>query len=98
MSEYDPRQPVPGSQDEVPGSREPVPGTRPEDDAEREEFERWRAERAAQAEPEAGQPPEPTHDLLLANGETVEHYGAIPTHVAVGDRNVPVLAVSERVR
>lgn len=40
--------------------------------------------------------PEPTHDLLLANGQVVEHFGAIPTHVGVGDRVWPVLRATER--
>jgi hypothetical protein len=40
--------------------------------------------------------PEVTHDLLLADGSSVESSGGIPTHVAVGDRAVPVLSVTER--
>ena len=40
--------------------------------------------------------PEATHDLLLADGSVVEHSGGIPTHVAVGDRAIPVLSVTER--
>lgn len=40
--------------------------------------------------------PEPTHDLVLADGSTAESFGAIPTHVAVGDRRIPVLTVTER--
>jgi hypothetical protein len=43
-----------------------------------------------------GDQPEVTHDLLLADGSSYESSGAIPTHVAVGDRAVPVLAVTER--
>lgn len=40
--------------------------------------------------------PEVTHDLLLGDGTTVESSGGIPSHVAVGDRVVPVLYVTER--
>jgi len=40
--------------------------------------------------------PEPTHDLLLTDGSSVESSGGIPTHVAVGDRTIPVLAATER--
>ena len=40
--------------------------------------------------------PEVTHDLLLADGSSVESSGGIPTHVAVGDRSIPVLSVTER--
>ena len=40
--------------------------------------------------------PEPTHDLTLADGSTVESYGAIPTHVAVGDQAIRVVQVIER--
>jgi hypothetical protein len=40
--------------------------------------------------------PEATHDLLLADGSSVESSGGIPTHVAVGDRAIPVLSVTER--
>lgn len=40
--------------------------------------------------------PEVTHDLLLADGSSVESSGGIPTHVAVGDRVIPVLSVTER--
>lgn len=36
--------------------------------------------------------PEATHTLQLANGDTVPSTGAIPTHVAVGDEMVPVVA------
>jgi hypothetical protein len=43
-----------------------------------------------------GDRPEVTHDLLLADGTSVESSGGIPTHVAVGDRVVPVLSVTER--
>lgn len=45
---------------------------------------------------EADDRPEVTHDLLLADGSVVEHSGGIPTHVAVGDRAIPVLSVTER--
>ena len=45
---------------------------------------------------EAGDRPEVTHDLLLADGSSVESSGGIPTHVAVGDRVIPVLFVTER--
>ena len=40
--------------------------------------------------------PPATHDLLLADGSSVESSGGIPTHVAVGDRAIPVLSVTER--
>jgi hypothetical protein len=40
--------------------------------------------------------PEVTHDLLLADGSPFESSGGIPTHVAVGDRVIPVLSVTER--
>lgn len=40
--------------------------------------------------------PEVTHDLLLADGSAYESSGGIPTHVAVGDRSIPVLTVTER--
>jgi hypothetical protein len=43
-----------------------------------------------------GDRPEVTHDLLLADGTCVESSGGIPTHVAVGDRTIPVLSVTER--
>lgn len=45
---------------------------------------------------QAEEKPAPTHDLLLANGQTVEHHGGLPTHVAIGDRVFPVLAITER--
>lgn len=58
----------------------------------RAEIEREQAEAAAkQAEAERDAPPEPTHYLSLADGTTVDHFGAIPTHVAMEDgRVVPV--------
>ena len=40
--------------------------------------------------------PEVTHDLLLADGSAYESSGSIPSHVAVGDRVIPVLSVTER--
>jgi len=40
--------------------------------------------------------PEVTHDLLLADGSSYESSGSIPSHVAIGDRAVPVLSVTER--
>lgn len=40
--------------------------------------------------------PEVTHDLLLADGTSVESSGGIPTHVAVGDRTIRVLSATER--
>lgn len=40
--------------------------------------------------------PEITHDLLLADGSTVESSGGIPTHVAIGDQAIPVLFARER--
>jgi hypothetical protein len=43
-----------------------------------------------------GDKPEATHDLLLADGSVVEHSGGIPTHIAVGDRTIPVLSATER--
>lgn len=43
-----------------------------------------------------GDRPEVTHDLLLSDGSVVESSGGIPTHVAVGDRAIPVLSVTER--
>jgi hypothetical protein len=70
---------------------EPVTGTRPDYDA---AHARDREDRPAERKEPEG--PEPTHDLLLASGETVEHFGAIPTHVAVGDRSFRVLSVTER--
>ena len=57
---------------------------------------RAQIETPPEAAPAEAVPAAPTHDLLLANGDLVEHYGAIPTHVAVGDRTFPVLSVSER--
>jgi hypothetical protein len=39
---------------------------------------------------------DPTHDLLLTDGSVVPSTGGIPTHVAVGDRVIPVLSVTER--
>jgi len=43
-----------------------------------------------------GDRPEVTHDLLLADGSSYESSGSIPSHVAIGDRVVPVLSVTER--
>lgn len=43
-----------------------------------------------------GDRPEVTHDLLLADGSCVESSGSIPTHIAVGDRVIPVLSATER--
>lgn len=40
--------------------------------------------------------PEPTHDLLLSDGTVLPHHGAIPTHVAVEDRELRVLHAAER--
>lgn len=66
-----------------------------------EEISRLRTELAAArgqaaAPAQDGPPPEPTHDLLLANGQMVEHYGGIPTHVDTGEGVFRVLAVTER--
>jgi hypothetical protein len=49
-----------------------------------------------QDQDQAGDRPEVTHDLLLADGTSVESSGGIPTHIAVGDRAIPVLSVTER--
>jgi ABC-type nitrate/sulfonate/bicarbonate transport system substrate-binding protein len=38
----------------------------------------------------------PEHWLHLANGDVVESAGAIPTHVAVDDKVVPVVHAYER--
>ena len=51
---------------------------------------------AAAKVPAKDERPQPTHDLLLADGTTVESHGSIPTHVAIGDRVVPVRFVTER--
>lgn len=40
--------------------------------------------------------PEPTHYLHLADGSVVDHAGALPTHVAIGDKTVPVVNAFER--
>lgn len=53
------------------------------------------AEPVASKEP-AEDRPETTHDLYLADGSSVESAGAIPTHIAVGDRVIPVLHAVER--
>lgn len=49
-----------------------------------------------QDQDQPGDRPEDTHDLLLADGSSVGHFGGIPTHVAIGDRQVPVVYVAER--
>ncbi len=38
-------------------------------------------------------PPKPDHVAFLANGDRYEYAGAHPTHVAIGDRQVPVISV-----
>lgn len=100
MSEH-----APDGRQAVPGSREPEQPRESYDEilarlrTAEEENTRLREEgtdKTGPAQDEEEGPPEPTHDLLLANGELVEHFGAIPTHVAVGDRTFPVLSVTER--
>jgi hypothetical protein len=73
----------------------------PLSDEERQELEAFREQaRAAAAAREQGRkpPPEPTHDLLLSDGTTRPHYGAVPTHVHDGDtgRLLSVLGITER--
>lgn len=49
--------------------------------------------------PEDGAPPAPagpTHDLLLSDGRTVEHTGAIPTLVHIGEDILSVVAAFEK--
>lgn len=48
------------------------------------------------AKDQAEDQPDPTHDLYLADGSCVESAGAVPTHIAVGDRVIPVLRAVER--
>ena len=52
--------------------------------------------KAEQGKHEKDDSPEPTHHLHLADGSVVDHFGAIPTHVAVGDTTVPVVNAFER--
>ena len=51
---------------------------------------------ASKDQGDQGDQPDATHDLLLSDGTSVPSSGSIPTHVAVGDRVVPVLAATER--
>lgn len=44
----------------------------------------------------AADAPPVTHDLYLADGSAVESSGAVPTHIAVGDRAIPVIHAVER--
>jgi hypothetical protein len=53
------------------------------------------AQAAAGAGAEVG-PPEPTHYLQLADGRTVDHAGAIPTHYSDENGTVPVAGAWER--
>lgn len=50
----------------------------------------------AASKDQADDRPEVTHDLYLADGSAVESSGAIPTHIAVGDRAIPVIHAVER--
>jgi len=59
-------------------------------------LQRKAADPVADKDQDPGDRPEVTHDLLLADGSSVESSGAIPTHIAVGDRTIPVLSVTER--
>lgn len=46
--------------------------------------------------PETADTPDPTHDLLLSNGTTVAHYGAIPTLYTDGGLTFQVISATER--
>lgn len=60
-----------------------------------EENPHAKAKTADGAEVQADKPAV-THDLYLADGSVVESSGAVPTHIAVGDREIPVLHALER--
>ena len=55
-----------------------------------------KADPVAPKDQDQGDQPEVTHDLLLADGTSYESSGSIPSHIAIGDRTVPVLSVTER--
>jgi len=55
-----------------------------------------KAEPVPPKDQDQGDQPEVTHDLLLADGTSYESSGSIPSHIAIGDRTVPVLSVTER--
>lgn len=55
------------------------------------------AEKDGKAEGESVETPKPTHTLHLADGQIIDHYGAIPTHHVFKDNKViRVIAAYEK--